>query len=68
MLCAEQICAACDMTEIRIFSLLGTCEVEVRNVYFIVYQEAIGELVFKGYGQYHIRKDVLVKTRGRSGF
>ncbi|XP_069937298.1 uncharacterized protein, partial [Cherax quadricarinatus] len=50
------ICALCEFSDLPIMSLLGTCELEDRNVYFIAYQENVGDLYFKGYGEYHIRK------------
>ncbi|XP_071540839.1 uncharacterized protein [Panulirus ornatus] len=53
----SQKCAVCEFSELQIFSLLGTCELELRNVYFIAYQEELGGLIFKGYGEYHIRKE-----------
>ncbi|XP_071530491.1 uncharacterized protein [Panulirus ornatus] len=49
-------CAICEVPDLQIFSLLGTCELELRNVYFIAYQEEMGSLIFRGYGEYHIRK------------
>ena len=55
--CEESRCAACEMTELKIFSLIGTCETYVKNRYFIAYQENIGDLIFKGYAEYHIRKE-----------
>lgn len=48
-------CSVCEFQERQIFSLLGTCELELRNINFIAYQEAMGHLLFKGYGEYHIR-------------
>ncbi|XP_071516802.1 LOW QUALITY PROTEIN: uncharacterized protein [Panulirus ornatus] len=50
-------CAVCEFPELQIFSLLGTCELELRNIYFIAYQEDLGGLIFKGYGEYNIRKE-----------
>ncbi|XP_069937796.1 uncharacterized protein, partial [Cherax quadricarinatus] len=49
-------CAVCKFQDLQIFSFLGTCELEKRNIYFIAYQEDLGDLYFKGYGEYHIRK------------
>lgn len=55
--CEMQIrCAVCTFTKPQRFSLLGICEQELRNVYLVAYQEAIGELIFIGYGEYHIKK------------
>ncbi|XP_063885586.1 uncharacterized protein LOC135113890 [Scylla paramamosain] len=50
-------CSVCEFQELQIFSFLGTCQVELRNINFIAYQEALGHLIFKGYGEYHIRKE-----------
>ncbi|XP_071552922.1 uncharacterized protein [Panulirus ornatus] len=50
-------CAVCEFSDLQIFSFLGTCELELRNVYFIAYQEELGGLTFKGYGEYNIRKE-----------
>lgn len=47
-------CAVCTFHEQQRFSLLGTCERELRNIYFVAYQEDIGHLDFKGYGEYQI--------------
>lgn len=56
--CATNIyCAVCVFEEQQRFSLLGTCERELRNVYFVAYQRAIGEITFVGYGQYHILRE-----------
>lgn len=49
-------CAVCEFSDLQIFSLLGTCETELRNVHFIAYQEEMGAIIFKGYGEYHIYK------------
>ncbi|XP_071542888.1 uncharacterized protein [Panulirus ornatus] len=49
-------CVVCEFPKLQIFSFLGTCELELRNVYFTAYQEELGGLIFKGYGEYHIRK------------
>lgn len=55
--CEMQIrCAVCTFTKQHRFSLLGICEQELRNVYFVAYQDDIGELVFIGYGKYHIKR------------
>ncbi|ROT75706.1 putative basement membrane-specific heparan sulfate proteoglycan core protein, partial [Penaeus vannamei] len=55
--CAWPMCALCTFTKPQRFSFLGTCEKELRNVYFVAYQEDFGELTFKSYGVYHIRKE-----------
>lgn len=56
--CATNIyCAVCTFREQQRFSLLGACERELRNVYFVAYQRAIGEVTFIGYGQYHILRE-----------
>ncbi|KAK4308293.1 hypothetical protein Pmani_020006 [Petrolisthes manimaculis] len=55
--CAWDRCALCIFTEPQRFSFLGTCEPELRNVYFVAYQEEYGGLVFKSYGVYHIKKE-----------
>ncbi|KAK4310013.1 hypothetical protein Pmani_018391 [Petrolisthes manimaculis] len=55
--CAWDRCALCIFTEPQRFSFLGTCEPELRNVYFVAYQEEYGGLVFKSYGAYHIKKE-----------
>lgn len=47
-------CVACVFYGRRRFSLLGTCELELRNVYFMVVQPKVGELQFLGYGTYQI--------------
>ncbi|XP_066973211.1 uncharacterized protein [Macrobrachium rosenbergii] len=49
-------CVVCTFTGQQRFSLLGTCESELRNVFLIAYQDSIGELYFMGYGAYFIRK------------
>ncbi|KAG7160999.1 Glutamate-gated chloride channel subunit beta-like 1 [Homarus americanus] len=55
--CDMQIrCAVCTFIKQHRFSLLGICEQELRNVYFVAYQENINELIFIGYGEYHIRR------------
>ncbi|XP_063869703.1 uncharacterized protein LOC135105499 [Scylla paramamosain] len=54
--CAWKRCALCTFTEPQRFSFLGTCEPELRNVYFVAYQEEYGGLLFKSYGAYHIEK------------
>ncbi|XP_068250250.1 uncharacterized protein [Palaemon carinicauda] len=48
-------CAVCTFTEQKRFSLLGTCEAELRNVYFVAYKPGKEDLIFRGYGKYHIR-------------
>lgn len=54
--CEMQIrCAVCTFHKQQRFSLLGACERELRNVYFVAYQRNISELLFIGYGEYHIR-------------
>lgn len=50
-------CSICEFKQLQIFSFLGTCELELRNINFIAYQEGMGNLLFKGYGEYHIRKE-----------
>lgn len=50
-------CSICEFKQLQIFSFLGTCEQELRNIHFIAYQEEMGGLLFKGYGKYHIRKE-----------
>lgn len=50
-------CAVCSFHEQGRFSLMGTCEKELDNVYFVAYQEDLGHLVFKSYGEYHILKE-----------
>ncbi|CAL4064074.1 unnamed protein product, partial [Meganyctiphanes norvegica] len=55
--CTNTPCAMCELKGVKIFSFLGACETEVRNVHFTVYQKAIAELLFRSYGKYHIRKD-----------
>ncbi|KAK3891914.1 hypothetical protein Pcinc_004228 [Petrolisthes cinctipes] len=53
--CDMQIrCAVCTFYKQQRFSLLGICERELRNVYFVAYQRNISELLFIGYGEYHI--------------
>lgn len=54
--CDMQIrCAVCTFYKQQRFSLLGICERELRNVYFVAYQRNISELLFIGYGEYHIK-------------
>ncbi|KAK3857175.1 hypothetical protein Pcinc_036553, partial [Petrolisthes cinctipes] len=48
-------CIACTFEDQQRFSLLGTCEDELRNVYFMVFQYSVNELIFMGYGAYQIR-------------
>ncbi|XP_071539015.1 uncharacterized protein [Panulirus ornatus] len=55
--CTWDRCALCTFTEPQRFSFLGTCEPELRNVYFVAYQEEYGGLIFRSYGTYHIRKE-----------
>lgn len=50
-------CAVCSFYEQERFSLLGTCEKELPNIYFVAYQEDMGHLVFKSYGEYHIVRE-----------
>nr|XP_053640647.1 uncharacterized protein LOC128694519 [Cherax quadricarinatus] len=54
--CAWKRCALCTFTEPQRFSLLGSCEPELRNVYFVAYQEEYGGLIFRSYGSNHIKK------------
>ncbi|XP_068221246.1 uncharacterized protein [Palaemon carinicauda] len=49
-------CVECTLTGQQRFSLQGTCENELRNIFLIAYQDAIGEVYFMGYGAYFIRK------------
>ncbi|XP_069189029.1 uncharacterized protein [Procambarus clarkii] len=49
-------CAICEFSDLHVFTLLGTCELEEHNLNFIAYQEGLGDLYFKGYGAYHIKK------------
>ncbi|MPC29987.1 Glutamate-gated chloride channel subunit beta [Portunus trituberculatus] len=54
--CEMQIrCAVCTFKKQQRFSLYGICEQELRNVYFVAYQRVIGQVIFIGYGKYHIR-------------
>ncbi|KAG7169454.1 Gamma-aminobutyric acid receptor subunit beta-1-like 2 [Homarus americanus] len=55
--CAWYRCALCTFTQPQRFSFLGTCEPELRNVYFVAYQEEYGGLIFRSYGSYHIKKE-----------
>lgn len=48
-------CVVCTFEDQQRFSLLGTCEDELRNVYFMVFQYSVDELVFVGYGAYQIK-------------
>lgn len=48
-------CALCEFKERAIFSLLGTCELELRNIYFQAHQNKTDEIVFRGYGEYRIQ-------------
>ncbi|XP_076046337.1 uncharacterized protein LOC143028315 [Oratosquilla oratoria] len=50
-------CAVCTLLELKILSLRGTCEKELRNINFVAYQEGMGHLIFKGYGEYQIRME-----------
>nr|XP_045624218.1 uncharacterized protein LOC123774134 [Procambarus clarkii] len=54
--CSWRRCALCTFTEPKRFSLLGTCEPELRNIYFVAYQEEYGGLIFRSYGSNHIKK------------
>nr|XP_045583291.1 uncharacterized protein LOC123746084 [Procambarus clarkii] len=49
-------CTACLIQEQQRFSLLGICENELRNIYFTAFQYNVSELIFIGYGAYHIQK------------
>lgn len=49
-------CAVCEFRGNNVFALKGTCEVEMRNINFLVYQTSIGNIVFRGYGKYVIEK------------
>ncbi|XP_068236921.1 uncharacterized protein [Palaemon carinicauda] len=53
----DRKCVICSFTEMPRFSLLGSCETELRNIYFIPYQRHLGEVYFMGYGTYNIRKE-----------
>ncbi|XP_068223058.1 uncharacterized protein [Palaemon carinicauda] len=55
--CSWPKCVVCPFDEPRRFSFRGTCEKELRHVYFVAYQESYGGLVFKGYGSYEIRQE-----------
>ena len=50
-------CAVCEFKDQIVYSLLGTCEYELRNINFLAYQDDINDLNFKGYGEYHIRRE-----------
>ena len=50
-------CAVCEFTRRQVFSLRGTCEAELRNINFLAYQENLGEIMFRGYGEYQIVKE-----------
>ncbi|XP_071533859.1 uncharacterized protein [Panulirus ornatus] len=49
-------CVVCPMNDQTRFSFLGTCETELRNVYFTAFQHSPSEVVFVGYGAYHIKR------------
>ena len=53
---ANYHCVACLFDGSRRFSLLGTCELELQNMYFMLVQPDVGELEFFGYGVYKIRR------------
>ena len=48
-------CTVCSFKDLQRFSLLGTCESELRNVYYTSFQRD-EELMFIGYGAYHIKR------------
>ncbi|XP_076049413.1 uncharacterized protein LOC143030094 [Oratosquilla oratoria] len=50
-------CTVCPLKELVIFSFRGTCEKELRNINFVAYQEGMSHLIFKGYGEFQIRKE-----------
>ena len=50
-------CAVCEFTRRQVFSLRGTCELELRNINFLAYQFVYGEIDFKGYGEYQIIRE-----------
>ncbi|KAF2344156.1 C-type lectin fold, partial [Trinorchestia longiramus] len=43
-------CAVCEFKTRQVFSLRGTCEIELRNINFLAYQNSVGDLLFRGYG------------------
>lgn len=49
--------ALCTFREPKRFSFLGTCEEELRNIYFVAYQDRADALYFRGYGSYYISKE-----------
>ena len=54
--CATRMqCALCEFKGRLVYSLLGTCEIELRNINFRAYQHEMGEVLFRGYGEYHIK-------------
>ncbi|KAK4314330.1 hypothetical protein Pmani_014362 [Petrolisthes manimaculis] len=50
-------CVVCTISDHQRASLLGTCEAEIRNVYFTPFQYEKSELVFVGYGEYYITRN-----------
>uniref|UniRef100_A0A0P4W890 C-type lectin domain-containing protein n=1 Tax=Scylla olivacea TaxID=85551 RepID=A0A0P4W890_SCYOL len=49
-------CTVCSFKDFQRFSFVGTCESELRNVYFTAFQLDEEELMFMGYGAYHIKR------------
>lgn len=52
----DRYCVLCTFTDQQRYSLLGICESELRNVYFMPFQTKLGEVLFMGYGEYRIKK------------
>ncbi|KAF2361463.1 Low-density lipoprotein (LDL) receptor class A repeat [Trinorchestia longiramus] len=49
-------CAVCEFKTRQVFSFRGTCETELRNINFLAYQNSVGDLLFRGYGNHQIEK------------
>lgn len=49
-------CTVCEFNEKVIYYLRGTCETELRNIYFLALQDSLNHLEFRGYGKYLIKK------------
>lgn len=47
-------CAVCEFKDQVVYSLLGTCENELRNINFMSIQDDLNQLRFRGYGEYSI--------------
>ena len=47
-------CAVCEFTSLPVFHMVGNCERELRNINYVVYQPALGTLLFRGYSDYVI--------------